>query len=409
VRSRWTRHEYELEQWEKFWGDYPDSPPKYTAHYEQSYSSDLEQSDGHLISLLGKTHEDIGGNFLVTRRHYREGSTLGSYGSHLFTHPNGYAEGVWKTPQFARYSSFGNSAFPLVQPTDILERMALGREAISKTIPTASSFDGATFLGELREGLPHIIPFARTGRSRTRRARNAGDEYLNIEFGWKPLLRDYHSFSNAVRNAEAILDEYEKNSGKMLHRSYDWPVEQTVEIQSPTLALPTPLIDQTNLYEPGGYLGSLVVSRKETVHRWFSAAYMYWFPTRGSAMRRSSELTKLYGLEISPDMLWNLAPWSWAADWVGDAGTLMKNVSLLNRDNLVMPYAYLMETKTVEVNYQLSGIRYKAYPGEQIFRQSFITEVKSRIQASPYGFDVDWPDLSGRQLGILGALGISKA
>jgi type IV secretory pathway TrbF-like protein len=104
-----------------------------------------------------------------------------------------------------------------------------------------------------------------------------------------------------------------------------------------------------------------------------------------------------------------LAPWSWAADWVGDAGTLMKNVSLLNRDNLVMPYAYLMETKTVEVNYQLSGIRYKAYPGEQIFRQSFITEVKSRIQASPYGFDVDWPDLSGRQLGILGALGISKA
>jgi hypothetical protein len=286
--------------------------------------------------------------------------------------------------------------------------MALGREAISKTVPTASSFDGATFLGELREGLPHIIPFARSGKSRTRRARNAGDEYLNIEFGWKPLLRDYHSFSNAVRNAERILDEYEKNSGKMLHRGYDWPVQEELEVESDSLALPTPLIDQTNLYEPGGYLGTLNVSRKTTTRRWFSAAYMYWFPTRGSALRKSAELKKLYGLEISPDVLWNLAPWSWAADWVGDAGTLMKNVSLLGRDNLIMPYAYLMEEKSVEVSYILRGIRYKAYPGEQTFRQRFKTTVKSRIQASPYGFDVDWPDLSGRQLGILGALGISR-
>jgi hypothetical protein len=274
-------------------------------------------------------------------------------------------------------------------------------------MPTKSSFDGATFVGELREGLPSIIPFGRTGKQRTSRSRNAGDEYLNVEFGWKPLLRDYHSFRKAVENSERILDEYERNSGKLLRRRYSFPDSLEISVEHGT-GLAYPVIDQTNLWEPGGYLGNLTITTTKRVKRWFSCAFTYWFPKRGDSLRKAAEFRKLYGAAIDPDMLWNLAPWSWAADWASDAGILAKNVSLMDRDNLLMPWAYLMEEISIEKEYLLTGLRYKSHPGEQTLRQSFETISKSRIKASPFGFDLDWPEFSDRQIAIAGALGISR-
>lgn len=411
MRQKWTRHSYQHRQWEKHWGDYPDSAPRNEYTIDQSYSQDLEYTQNNHKKLLGKVRYAIGGPFAVTRRFYTEWNNLpsGPYKNNLFTHPFGYAEGVYDTPLFARYAEFGNSAFPMVTPTDPVELQAMGREAISKTTPTASTFDGATFLGEMREGLPYLLPWSTTTRKgQVARARNAGDNYLNIEFGWKPLRRDFAKFCNTVRNAESILDEYEKNSGKLLHRKYSWPVDSNLELIYDGLGFTAPLIDQTNLYEPGGYLGRLRHYRVSTTERWFSAAYTYFFPERGSSLRKSAELKKLYGLEISPDMIWNCAPWSWAADWIGDGGTLMKNVTNLGRDGLLMPWAYLMEKKSIEDRYMLDGIRFKTIPFDLHFRQTFKTELKTRYIASPYGFDVDWPDFNGKQLAILGALGVSR-
>lgn len=408
TRQRWHRSDYKFEQWEKYYSEYPDGTPRISRNIVQNWSDDLEISSNHLVSQLGQGNQDIGGPFLVKRRIYDEWSSLGK-GAHVFSHPWGYFEGVVRSPQFARYADFNNAQFPIVDMTNPIELMALGREAISLTAPTKSSFDGAEFIGELREGLPSIIPFAQNSKSRTARARNAGDEYLNVEFGWKPLLRDFESFRNTVVNAERILDDYEKRSNRLIHVSHTFPISQSQEINDLGAAFAAPLIDQTNLWEPGGYLGSLRQTITSETRRWFKGTFMYYFPSRGDSLRKAAELQKLYGLKPSPDVFWNLAPWSWAADWIGDAGTLAKNLTLFSNDNLIMPWAYIMETKSVTVEWQLSGLRYRAYPGEQTLRQSFTTIVKSRLQASPYGFDLDWPDLSGRQIAILAALGRSRA
>ena len=406
MKQSWQRREYSEKVWREYYTPYPNEPPYSVRPVIQNWSQDLHISGRHLHSMLGETHQDIGGPFYCTRRIYDESSTLGE-NPVTVPHPWSTDYGVYVTPQFAFKSDFDNDDFPTVVPTSGIELMALGREAIARTIPTKSSFDGATFIGELREGLPSIIPFGQSGRSRALASKNAGDEYLNVEFGWKPLLRDFHSFRNAVENAESILDEYEKGSGKLHRVKYTFPTtfDQTVETGE---GLAVPLISQTNLWEPGGYLGTLRITTTTRVRRWFSGAFTYWFPKRGDSLRKTAELKKLYGLEISPDMLWNVAPWSWAADWAGDAGILAENITNMGRDNLLMPWAYLMEEKSVKKEYQLSGLRYRAFPGEQILRQSFETIAKSRIQASPYGFDLDWPDFSPRQVAIAGALGISR-
>jgi hypothetical protein len=53
--------------------------------------------------------------------------------------------------------------------------------------PSVGEFSLSTFLGELREGLPRLVPDLLT---RAKTAKAAGGDYLNVEFGWKPLLND---------------------------------------------------------------------------------------------------------------------------------------------------------------------------------------------------------------------------
>lgn len=135
----------------------------------------------------------VGGDFLVRKRTYEEFSTLGDkvdFSTTTDPHRKGYH---WRGPQFAYYNNIGNGTFPIVNPSSDAELAAMGRFAISQVAPTKSLFDMASFVGELREGLPHAVGFASTSRGRTSAARSAGGEYLNVQFGWKPLANDAKS------------------------------------------------------------------------------------------------------------------------------------------------------------------------------------------------------------------------
>lgn len=71
-----------------------------------------------------------------------------------------------------------------------------------------------------------------------------------------------------------------------------------------------------------------------------------------------------------------------------------------------------MEHTTVKVRYSLDlpgGDVYKTHPGPHFFTQEFTTELKYRKAGTPYGFEIDWPEFSAKQLAILGALGISRS
>jgi len=117
---------------------------------------------------------------------------------------------------------------------------------------------------------------------------------------------------------------------------------------------------------------------------------------------------KVLGISLTPDTLWNLAPWSWFLDWFSDTGDLLSNWTDWAIDNQVMLYGYIMEHSLNEYTYKFvgsTGLTGNARP----YDITMVTETKLRRQASPYGFGIQWTDLSARQKAILAALGISRS
>lgn len=160
----------------------------------------------------------------------------------------------------------------------------------------------------------------------------------------------------------------------------------------------------TQLYAGSGTAYTLTTTKRKI---WFEGCYTYFIPD-DTFRRRIAEADQLLGTTPDVAMLYNLAPWSWAADWVSNMGSLLENYTAFSSDGLVLSYGYVMETVSVSRHYVLEGIRYASYPGRHTLTQTFTTTRKRRLKASPYGFAVTWDGFTPRQLSILASLGITR-
>jgi hypothetical protein len=166
-------------------------------------------------------------------------------------------------------------------------------------------------------------------------------------------------------------------------------------------------------YHIGAVRDKGVLTQIRTVERrrWFSGAFTYHVPVDesryGRLAKQASDARKLYGATIDPEVLWNLTPWSWAADWIANTGDIMSNVSDAITDGLVMRYGYLMEHTIIKDTYTLAGFDIIGVPSNSLIT-SFSTETKRRVRATPYGFGLTWEGFTPYQLSILAALGISR-
>jgi hypothetical protein len=143
----------------------------------------------------------------------------------------------------------------------------------------------------------------------------------------------------------------------------------------------------------------------EESRSWFSGAFKYHVPigvSQGELLdEHYARAKKLLGVRLTPDTLWELAPWSWAADWFANTGDIVTNISNLGTDAMVMQYGYMMSSYKQE---KTTSFRYGNLSGYQ----RFITERKKRIPASPYGFASTFDGLSTRQKAVCAALGITR-
>jgi len=288
--------------------------------------------------------------------------------------------------------------------------IAKGSTAIARTIPTNPVAGVAQFIGELREGLPAVPGRRLIG---TKRASSLGDEYLNGAFGILPFVNDLRKFGDAARTSSEAIEQLKRDSGRLIRRRYSFPVERTVSTSvvstnwygSPAL--------RTGVASPYSTSpGKLTLTREETYEYWFSGCYTYHYQDGDRAvdkMRAAEQrLNRLFGIRLTPETLWELAPWSWAADWFGNAGDVFHNISALGRDSLVLRWGYVMCHYTCRDTYLAEGVSLKGNSSGPL-SQTFITDVKKRVKATPYGFGLD-PDteFTPRQWAILGALGLSK-
>jgi hypothetical protein len=289
--------------------------------------------------------------------------------------------------------------------SDIYQMDKWGAECVAKAAPGTSPMNLAVSLGELKkDGLPSIV--GSTFKRRAGVAKAAGDEYLNLQFGWAPLVKDVKSLAKTVTSADDILHQMERDSGKVVRRRLTLKDESEI-ISSDIIGDSTPLVGgirstYTDHFFPSSKL-RLTIQQNRKV--WFSGAFTYYLPpdyySRNAIARGSARANELLGLDLNPSTLWNLAPWSWAADWFSNADEVISNTTRFLTEGLVMHYGYLMEhTQHIYTYTATNGC---------VPPLTLMTETKGRVKANPFGFGVDWPDLSGFQLSILGALGLSKS
>jgi hypothetical protein len=290
----------------------------------------------------------------------------------------------------------------------------LGATAISRCKPTNSVADASTFLGELlREGLPTLVGI-KSWKKKTSVAREAGGGYLNAEFGWKPIVADIQSLAKRAAEANLVLSQYERDAGRQVRRTYEFPIEQTRTIQylGPSDGVHSGSVPSNVNIDTSRPVPSLYKQTKFYRKTWFSGAFVYHLPShydsRIGLFKAAARSGPLLGLDLRPEVVWNLAPWTWAIDWFSNAGDVVSNLSDWATDGLVMSYGYMMEHTIIEDTYWLAGpTRWKpGYPTASTVVAVY--ERKRRVRASPFGFGLTINMLSPRQLAIAAALGLSK-
>lgn len=297
-----------------------------------------------------------------------------------------------------------------------------GPRAISETIPTNPVSSLATSLAELkREGIPSLVGHQSLVSGKGPQ-KNLGGEYLNYEFGWKPLIGAMSDTMLAVSESARLLRQYQRDSGRWVRRDYTFPELVSHVVQLPTKQSTTCLHDPFNDGNFGRYFDSNATLNNCRFHEetritqkvWFKGAYSYYLQGDNSHLNRlysfEQKAQKLLGLRITPEVLWDLQPWSWLVDWNLNVGDNIANASRLSSDGLVIRYGYLMRTTTTVHTSTVSGlVPANGMPATGPISTTWTRVQKERVRAEPYGFGSNPQSYTGRQWAILAALGMTKA
>lgn len=212
----------------------------------------------------GQTGIDRGHEFLTEKQEY------------IVSHPHVHivrGGRVYDGPLVVNPSETAWGGF--LTPWTSIDMDVLGTQAIARVIPTHPATGLAVALAELkREGLPHLSASSSL-KKRGLTARNAGKDYLNLEFGWKPLIRDVRSAVSTVARAGRILDQFRRDAGRLVRRRYVYPAQiesQTVTDNIASLMLIGPNSSFSEYMLGNARVGPMVETRTLKREVWFSGA-----------------------------------------------------------------------------------------------------------------------------------------
>jgi len=351
----------------------------------------------------------------------------------------------------------GGINFPTVDDMSQNDVNYFGSLAIANTTPTAPAADLATFVGETATGgLPiKLDDLTSLGSKRnadgthsTVRVLNdtwkgfekiandvlndnpaaalkgimqqVGKGYIASSFGFLPFVNDITKLCQAVIHQNDLIRQYLRDGSpdKIVRRRYGFP--QTHEIGEPTQVGTAPFW-KTDLTSGGQYVwvkdgnSSGPVLRQDQVFTdiWFSGAYSYFVydSVKGSLLDKMEiwerNANYVLGSRLTLEALWEMAPWSWLADYKFNVGNVISNITNFEKDNLVLRYGYLMRKTHKIRTYSTTGPDFVSGNPGTVYRR-FDVQRKERYKATPYGFGVNPADFNPRQWSILAALGMTK-
>ncbi len=324
---------------------------------------------------------------------------------------NYYFRGV-QGPRLDLLSNAEGKLGPVISEADVSNLIGLGSTAISRTLPTSPASNASNFAGELlRDGIPSMVG-KNLLMNKAHFFKELGGEYLNVEFGWKPFVSDLRKFAHAVKHSDKILRQYERDSGKLIRRRYRFPQVRTAGILYAPRNIQVQGLQQSALYADNTGYGMQYGEYEYTKDYWFSGAYTYYLSRdtnhREKMERLVQEADKLLGTRITPEVLWNLMPWSWAADWIGNFGSVLQNLTAFSNDGMVMKYGYVMGDLHLTHTHTTSGAKWKNGTASGKAQRQIVSRYKLRQHATPFGFGLDpATDFTARQWSIIAALGLT--
>jgi hypothetical protein len=410
-------------------------PPAFSTRTESKSELNLLQWRG-TETLVSENHP--------AWRHLKEGDFQGDVGGEFYLYkrycptPIGQARASGRrTPvktvpenyDLHRYHGFilplspGSLTWPTpTTPSSNSVLDAWGSKAIAACKPTNPAVDTGVLLGEiLTGGLPSFTIKALKHMRYTTQSllKVSAEALLKHQFEWSPIVRDAVTIMNTVMSFDERVQQLERDSGKVVRRRFEFPLVETLDEQSvgsgldPYFAPSSAVLRRTdsngNTVSPKGQVTRI---EQTLVRRWFSGAFTYYVPKDYSSDDSLGGVTRavqdVYGLAITPDLLWNLAPWSWAVDWFSSAGAVASNISDAARFGLVLRYGYVMEHTLRQRIWTYSG-RSSLYSSAVPSPFILVDETKVRRKATPFGFGLTWDGLSPLQVAIAAALGITRS
>lgn len=288
-----------------------------------------------------------------------------------------------------------------------------------RVAPVTSEFSLSTFMGELREGLPRMIP------DMIRRAntlKGVGSDYLNLEFGWKPLISDLQGLSESLLQASFGLF---RPLGAA-HRKRERPLIESFNRQDLGSGNMQALVG--NLGSPTSYnpfastsigfhgTGAVVQGThvdQSSVRQWVEGEFVY-IPKAGfDPGKYLDRFETLANVDLTPAVLWELSPWSWLVDWAAQIGSSLSAMEAGLSNRILSTYFYGMEdtksssTHSLVVTGNQSG---RSHVGPRNFTTIMERRRRRRVRANPFGYTGSSSStLSGQQMAILGALGLTRS
>lgn len=304
---------------------------------------------------------------------------------------------------------------------------ARGTTAIAQCSPTQQAADVFVALREIsRDGLPHIPGVSQDKLSRAlddfHRKKKAGlikgtaEEYLNIIFGWSPLLADVGKIYRSIRDFEKNMQQFKRDAGRVVRRKYHFPnsQEHVVLQDGPTTqAWPSGILTDSRLYASGEVVNRHFYHDKRIErNQWFSGAFTYYLHEGDALIDKmlalSQEADYLFGAGLTLENLWNSSPWTWFVDWFANAGDVISNFSDMISHGLVLRYGYVMESTVSKHHIDYSPT--KSRQGVVSLRDAdYTVYAKQRLAATPFGFGLNVAGLSAQQKLIMAALAITRA
>lgn len=332
------------------------------------------------------------------------------YGSFIF-----YPNLTWKT-DFKPWtltelpSYFGES-----EDSEFGDVTDHGPAAWHKFKPGQPAAQAANFIAEIGD-LPRMLRTTAKGfvslwKSMTSgltspKAKAIAEHNLNTQFGWMPFVSDLRRFYSTYKKADRLIKQFQKDNGEWILRkgTVDMTDRSDGIVESSdnyTGHYPRPSFIFNNRYLTGNY--TVEKRYKQIVS--FSARYRYYVPNILSGSWKRKAYAKLYGLHITPGVVWDATPFTWLVDYFGNVGDVLSSYDDGLAENLATKYAYVM-------GYTEKYLQCKStadlISGPNVQTWDFGVTRKQRAESNSHmAFSLDEGTITPRQKSILMSLGIS--